>query len=94
MRSTHFSCREEDWKANGYKSANINLDSGGESEEEDEEDCEEDEIKSRDINYVVGDVTHPKHVHDRDAIVVHCAGMKKILSLCFNIVTYLSVLMI
>ena len=74
MRSTHFSCREEDWKANGYKSANINLDSGGESEEKDEEDCEEDEIKSRDINYVVGDVTHPKHVHDRDVIVVHCAG--------------------
>ena len=67
-------CREEYWKARGYKSANINLDSGGESEEEDEEDHDEDEIRSRDINYVVGDVTHPKPFNDRDAIVVHCVG--------------------
>ena len=50
------------------------MDSGGESEEEGEEDYEEDEMKSRDINYVVGDVTHPRDVYDRDAIVVHCLG--------------------
>ena len=62
------SCREAFWEANGYKSANISLESEGESDEEEEE------PESRTINYVVGDVTHPKHTQDRDAFVVHCVG--------------------
>lgn len=61
------------WTANSYVSANIALNSEGESESEEEEDPTEEDVR-RDISYVVGDVTHPKHTKDNDAIVVHCVG--------------------
>ena len=69
-------CREEFWKKNDYTSTNISLDSEGESEEEEdeEEEEEEDNAQKRDINYVVGDVTHPQHTDCSDAIIVHCVG--------------------
>ncbi len=67
--------REDIWKKNDYTSTNISLDSEGESEEEEEEEeDEDDETRKRDINYVVGDVTHPQHTDCSDAIIVHCVG--------------------
>lgn len=65
------------WQSSGYRSRCLPpVDSGGEDEEEEEDDedagsvCSADSA-STDINYVLGDVTHP-HMAASDAIIVHC----------------------
>ncbi|CAL1541161.1 unnamed protein product [Lymnaea stagnalis] len=80
--------REALWKANGYKSANVELDD--EEEEEEEKDQEEDERlsvkfdsddeesneaanKQLSINYISGDVTHPVDTLTKNRIIVFCA---------------------
>ena len=35
---------------------------------------EEEEENKLDIDYVVGDVTHPQKTGDTDALIVHCVG--------------------
>ena len=60
------------------------MDSERESDE-DEEDYEVEEHESRAINYVVGDVTHPKNTQDRDAFVVHCVGRYKYGNIIINL---------
>lgn len=56
------------WKANNYVSASIDLASDNESESETED-------EDSDMRYIVGDVTHPQHAGDNDAIIIHCVGM-------------------
>lgn len=69
------------WQSSGYRSRCLSpVDSGGEDEEEEEDDedagsvCSADST-STDINYVLGDVTHP-HMAASDAIIVHCVGRR------------------
>lgn len=69
------------WQSSGYRSRCLPpVDSGGEDEEEEEDDedagsvCSADSA-STDINYVLGDVTHP-HMAASDAIIVHCVGRR------------------
>ena len=67
--------REKLWSDNRYLSLNINLEE--ESDEDEGEldiDDEEDERGSCEIDYVIGDVTHPLKAGDQDAIIVHCVG--------------------
>lgn len=66
-----FFFRLEYWKRNAYVSCSVSLDSSGSSEEEEEE---EEESVMTDIQYVVGDVTHPQNTGAADAVVVHCVG--------------------
>ena len=69
--------RDEFWKSHKYESCNVEMESDSEeSEEEREVDEEEDEgqTTSRDIKYVIGDVTHPQTTSRSNNIVVHCAG--------------------
>lgn len=85
--SALFGCRMEWWQSSGYRSLCLPpMDSGGEDEEQDEEEEEDDEdggsmcsgdSASTDINYVLGDVTHP-HMAASDAIVVHCVGRRRV----------------
>lgn len=69
------------WQANGYRSRCLPpLHSEGEDEEE--EDDDDDSVSSADsastdINYVLGDVTHP-HMAVSDAIIVHCVGRRRV----------------
>jgi hypothetical protein len=56
--------REALWEKHRYESLSLPLE---DSEEEDEE------VDSLDLNYVIGDVTHPQETQ-KDAIVIHCAG--------------------
>ena len=73
----YFTCREKKWQISGYKSCNLSID---ESEEEsDTSDEQEEDESSSDIQYVVGDVTHPQLSHDGDAIIVHCVGKYRLL---------------
>lgn len=72
--------REEFWQREGYQSCNISLESE-ESEDETEDDIlmsldveDDDERNTRNIQFVLGDVTHPKNTGDNDAIIVHCVG--------------------
>ncbi|XP_065892694.1 chromodomain-helicase-DNA-binding protein 1-like isoform X2 [Dysidea avara] len=65
--------RLEYWKRNGYTSLNVVVNS--DSEEEDVlSDGDEDgqEAWSEEINYVMGDVTHPQNTGASDVIIVHC----------------------
>lgn len=62
--------RMEWWEENHYTSLNVDL--TADSSEEEEEEQEEGEEK--DIQYVVGDVTHPQFAGTRDALIVHCVG--------------------
>lgn len=70
------------WQANGYRSRCLPpLHSEGEDDEE-EEDDDDDSVSSADsastdINYVLGDVTHP-HMAVSDAIIVHCVGRRRV----------------
>ncbi|KAK2190804.1 hypothetical protein NP493_68g04006 [Ridgeia piscesae] len=65
--------RAELWAKNGYVSCNITTaGSDAEEEEEDEEEDEEERSVACDIQYIVGDVTHPQHSDTGDAIAVHC----------------------
>ena len=74
--------RDEFWKSNKYESCNIEMESDSEgSEEEEWEDREgegdgedEGQTTSRDIKYVIGDVTHPQTTARKNNIVIHCAG--------------------
>lgn len=79
--SAAFVRRMEWWQSSGYRSRCLPpVDSGGEDEEEEEDDedagsvCSADST-STDINYVLGDVTHP-HMAASDAIIVHCVGRR------------------
>ncbi|XP_041366763.1 chromodomain-helicase-DNA-binding protein 1-like [Gigantopelta aegis] len=67
--------REEMWKKNGYMSCSIMLDSEGEEEDDDDDVDDEDDggSRSRDINYISGDVTHPVDADTENNIIVHCA---------------------
>jgi hypothetical protein len=62
------------WAENDYETSNLALESDEESDSTDIEDDEDD--GPRQINYVLGDVTHPreKHTKDKDAVIVHCVG--------------------
>ena len=64
--------RLEWWRENHYTSLNVHLDSSSEEEEEEEE--EEEKREGEEIQYVIGDVTHPQHTGTRDALIVHCVG--------------------
>ena len=67
--------REKLWSDNHYLSLNINLEE--ESDEDEGEldiDDEAGERGSCEIDYVIGDVTHPVKAGDQDAIIVHCVG--------------------
>ncbi|XP_070567712.1 chromodomain-helicase-DNA-binding protein 1-like [Ptychodera flava] len=71
--------RDEMWKAKGYESCNIAMETDSEDEEEEEGGTdivlgtldEEKYVKTA-INYVSGDVTHPVNTEGEDAIIVHC----------------------
>ena len=65
--------REKLWSDNHYLSLNINLEEESDEDELDIDD-EEDERGSCEIDYVIGDVTHPLKAGDQDAIIVHCVG--------------------
>lgn len=73
--------RMEWWQASGYRSRCLPpIHSEGEDEEEEEEDDDSvssTDSASTDINYVLGDVTHP-HMATSDAIIVHCVGRRRI----------------
>lgn len=80
--SAAFVRRMEWWQSSGYRSRCLPpVDSGGEDEEEEEDDDEDAgsvcsaDSTSTDINYVLGDVTHP-HMAASDAIIVHCVGRR------------------
>lgn len=62
--------RMEWWEENHYTTLNVDL-TADSSEEEEEEEVEGEE---KDIQYVVGDVTHPQYAGTRDALIVHCVG--------------------
>ena len=62
------------WAKNGYVSCNITTAGSDAEEEEEEEEDEEDRSVACDIQYIVGDVTHPQHSGTGDAIAVHCVG--------------------
>ena len=70
--------RDDFWKANKYESWNIEMDSDSEGSEEewggDGDGEDEGQTTSRDIKYVIGDVTHPKETARKNNIVIHCAG--------------------
>ncbi|KAJ1119230.1 hypothetical protein NDU88_007416 [Pleurodeles waltl] len=62
------------WESCGYKSSCISSDESDaaeESEEENDFDLESASEEQVEINYVIGDITHPK-VQEEDAIIVHC----------------------
>ena len=59
------------WTSNGYVSSNLAA-AGSDGETDSEE--EDDSTAACDIQYVVGDVTHPQHSGNGDTIAVHCVG--------------------
>ncbi|XP_078514462.1 chromodomain-helicase-DNA-binding protein 1-like isoform X1 [Lissotriton helveticus] len=63
------------WESCGYKSSCIPSDESDTAEESEEEeygfDLESGDEEQVQINYVIGDITHPK-VEEEDAIIVHC----------------------
>jgi len=63
------------WSSSNYTSSKIVIPSDSESDNESEStrsnDGEDEEV-SRNINYIVGDVTKPQQIGLTDAIVVHC----------------------
>ena len=87
--------RDDFWKANKYESCNIEMETDSEGSEEEEgwgdAEGEEDEgqTTSRDIKYVIGDVTHPQVTARKNNIVIHCAG-KQIFVIFRNVVFYSS----
>lgn len=69
--------RKEWWLANGYRSRCLPpVHSEGEDEEDDDDSVSSADSTSTDINYVLGDVTHP-HMAAGDAIIVHCVGKSR-----------------
>ena len=65
--------RVELWTRNGY--VTNNLTAAGSDGETDSGEEEDDSTAACDIQYVVGDVTHPQHSGNGDTIAVHCVGM-------------------
>ena len=41
-----------------------------------DDDDDDDDENTRNIQFVVGDVTHPQSTRNNDAIIVHCVGEK------------------
>ena len=64
--------RVELWTRNGYVTNNLTA-AGSDGETDSGE--EDDSTAACDIQYVVGDVTHPQHSGNGDTIAVHCVGM-------------------
>ena len=65
------STRVELWTSNGYVTSNLTT---ATSDGETDSDSEDDSTTPCDIQYVVGDVTHPQHSGSGDTIAVHCVG--------------------
>lgn len=73
--------KDELWKKANYHSCNIDMEVENEEGifDEDEGSIDEDngystaDISTKDIHYVVGDVTHPKQTERRNNVIVHCA---------------------
>lgn len=73
-----FDRRMEWWQANGYRSRCLPpAHSEDEEEEDDDDSVSSTDSASTDINYVLGDVTHP-HMAASDAIIVHCVGRRPV----------------
>lgn len=71
------------WESCGYRSLCLpSVDSEEEEEEDDSSVCSTDSDSTA-IHYVLGDVTHP-HAAQKDAIIVHCVGMKPVLPSHYN----------
>ena len=72
----YFIFRLEYWKRSGYTSLNVVVNSDSEEEEGVWSDGDEDGQGSwsGEINYVMGDVTHPQNTGTGDVIIVHCVG--------------------
>lgn len=65
------------WESCGYRSPCLPpVDSEEDEEEEDKSSVCSTDSDTRDIRYVLGDVTHPQSA-EGDAIVIHCVGMKR-----------------
>jgi len=65
-------CSAELWAKNDYKSCN--LPSVDDSDTQDDDSDSEDDVKTQNINYVIGDVLQPQNTDDADAVIVHCIG--------------------
>ncbi|KAI0219754.1 Chromodomain-helicase-DNA-binding protein 1-like [Lamellibrachia satsuma] len=63
--------RTELWARNSYVSCNLST-GGSDGETDSGEEEEEDDTVACDIQYIVGDVTHPQHSGNGDTIAVHC----------------------
>ena len=61
------------WRRNNYSSLRFDTISDSEGEESDDEGVGSDE-GSKDISYILGDVTQPQCEGSGDAIIVHCVG--------------------
>jgi len=65
----------EYWKRSGYTSLNVVVNSDSEEEEVWSDGDEDGQgAWSGEINYVMGDVTHPQNTGTGDVIIVHCVG--------------------
>ena len=80
----HFFFREALWKANDYVSSSIEIEEEEDEEEiaminfddnDNEDNDDETENKNLDLNYVIGDVTHPQSVGTKVNIITHCIGI-------------------
>lgn len=72
--------RMEWWTASGYRSRclpPVHSEDDEEEEDDDSSSVSSADSASTDINYVLGDVTHP-HMAAGDAIIVHCVGRRRV----------------
>ena len=66
-------CSAELWTKNNYQSCNLpSQDDDVVVDDDDDDDA--DDAKSKDINYVIGDVLQPQNADNTDALIVHCVG--------------------
>lgn len=70
------------WARNSYVSCNLST-GGSDGETDSGEEEEEDDTVACDIQYIVGDVTHPQHSGNGDTIAVHCVGTSSSLFLIY-----------